>query len=115
MNNTSARNDQQSANIIALAASGVDPIMTVSKGERLLWKHLNLLSISSISISSSLYLYLFVSAANEHERNCLHPQKSGYEVMAALEAHDVKIKEEKKMFNTLIDLLSYEKIIFNGQ
>lgn len=35
--------------------------------------------------------------------------------MAALEAHDVKIKEEKKMFNTLIDLLSYEKIIFNGE
>ncbi|EDW50265.1 cysteine and histidine-rich protein 1 homolog [Drosophila sechellia] len=50
---------------------------------------------------------------NEHERNCLHPQKSGYEVMAALEAHDDRIKEEKKMFNTLIDLLSYEKIIFN--
>ncbi|KAH8379463.1 hypothetical protein KR009_005110 [Drosophila setifemur] len=49
----------------------------------------------------------------EHERNCLHPKKSGYEVMAALEAHDVMIKEEKKMFNTLIDLLSYEKIIFN--
>lgn len=34
--------------------------------------------------------------------------------MAALEAHDAKIKEEKKMFSTLIDLLSYEKIIFNG-
>lgn len=34
--------------------------------------------------------------------------------MSALEAHDAKIKEEKKMFNTLIDLLSYEKIIFNG-
>ncbi|BFF97687.1 cysteine and histidine-rich protein 1 homolog [Drosophila madeirensis] len=49
----------------------------------------------------------------EHERNCSHPKKSGYEVMAALEAHDLKIKEEKKMFNTLIDLLSYEKIIFN--
>lgn len=63
MNNTSARNDQQSANIIALAASGVDPIMTVSKGERLLWKHLNLLSISSISISSALYLYLLVSCS----------------------------------------------------
>lgn len=62
----------------------------------------------------SIYIFLF-PAANEHERNCLHPQKSGYEVMAALEAHDVKIKEEKKMFNTLIDLLSYEKIIFNGQ
>ncbi|TMW54222.1 hypothetical protein DOY81_000721 [Sarcophaga bullata] len=50
----------------------------------------------------------------EHERSCLHPKKSGYEVMAALEAHDAKIKEEKKMFSTLIDLLSYEKIIFNG-
>ncbi|XP_011295496.1 zinc finger TRAF-type-containing protein 1 homolog [Musca domestica] len=49
----------------------------------------------------------------EHERNCLHPNKSGYEVIAALESHDAKIKEEKKMFNTLIDLLSYEKIIFN--
>jgi len=35
--------------------------------------------------------------------------------MAALEAHDDRIKEEKKMFNTLIDLLSYEKIIFNGE
>lgn len=53
--------------------------------------------------------------ATEHERNCLHPQKSGHEVMFALEAHDVLIKEEKKMFNTLIDLLSYEKIIFNGE
>ncbi|XP_065359451.1 zinc finger TRAF-type-containing protein 1 homolog [Calliphora vicina] len=50
---------------------------------------------------------------SEHERSCLHPTKSGYEVMAALEAHDAKIKEEKKMFSTLIDLLSYEKIIFN--
>ncbi|XP_059227034.1 zinc finger TRAF-type-containing protein 1 homolog [Stomoxys calcitrans] len=50
---------------------------------------------------------------SEHELNCLHPNKSGYDVMAALEAHDAKIKEEKKMFNTLIDLLSYEKIIFN--
>lgn len=53
--------------------------------------------------------------ATEHERNCLHPNKSGYEVIAALESHDAKIKEEKKMFNTLIDLLSYEKIIFNGK
>ncbi|CAD7004346.1 unnamed protein product [Ceratitis capitata] len=50
---------------------------------------------------------------NEHERNCLHPTKSGFEVMAALEAYDAKIKEEKKMYLTLIDLLSYEKIIFN--
>ncbi|XP_037933997.1 cysteine and histidine-rich protein 1 homolog isoform X2 [Teleopsis dalmanni] len=49
----------------------------------------------------------------EHERNCLHPSKKGFEIMAALEAHDAKIKQEKTVFNTLIDLLSYEKIIFN--
>ncbi|XP_068148492.1 zinc finger TRAF-type-containing protein 1 homolog [Drosophila tropicalis] len=49
----------------------------------------------------------------EHERNCLHPQKSGRDVMAALVAHDDMFKEEMKMFHTLIDLLSYEKIIFN--
>lgn len=59
-------------------------------------------------------IFSFFYVANEHERNCLHPTKSGYEVMAALEAHDARIKGEKKMFNTLIDLLSYEKIIFNG-
>lgn len=49
----------------------------------------------------------------QHERVCLHPHKSGYEVMSALEAYDAKMKDEKKMFGTLIDLLSYEKIIFN--
>ncbi|XP_055909236.1 zinc finger TRAF-type-containing protein 1 homolog [Eupeodes corollae] len=49
----------------------------------------------------------------QHERVCLHPHKSGYEVMSALEAYDAKMKDEKKMFSTLIDLLSYEKIIFN--
>ncbi|KAL5292201.1 CYHR1 family protein [Megaselia abdita] len=48
-----------------------------------------------------------------HEANCLHPHKSGYEVMAALEAYDSKLKEERKMYSTLIELLSYEKIIFN--
>lgn len=60
-------------------------------------------------------IIIILIVASEHERNCLHPNKSGYEVMAALETFDSKIKEEKKMFNTLIDLLSYEKIIFNGK
>ena len=62
-----------------------------------------------------LNLRILYLIATEHERNCLHPTKSGYEVMTALEIHDAKIKEEKKMFSTLIDLLSYEKIIFNGK
>lgn len=34
--------------------------------------------------------------------------------MIALQAHDARAAEEKKLFLTLIDLLSYEKIIFNG-
>lgn len=49
-----------------------------------------------------------------HETNCTHPKKSGAEVMIALQAHDARAAEEKKLFLTLIDLLSYEKIIFNG-
>lgn len=48
-----------------------------------------------------------------HEGNCTHPKKSGAEVMIALQAHDARAAEEKKLFLTLIDLLSYEKIIFN--
>lgn len=48
-----------------------------------------------------------------HEANCAHPKKSGAEVMVALHAHDARAAEEKKLFLTLIDLLSYEKIIFN--
>lgn len=35
--------------------------------------------------------------------------------MSALEAYDSKLKEERKMYSTLIELLSYEKIIFNGK
>ncbi|XP_065073563.1 zinc finger TRAF-type-containing protein 1 homolog [Ochlerotatus camptorhynchus] len=51
--------------------------------------------------------------APSHETNCTHPKKSGAEVMVALQSHDVRAAEEKKLFLTLIDLLSYEKIIFN--
>lgn len=48
-----------------------------------------------------------------HETNCAHPKKSGAEVMVALQDHDAKAAEDKKLFLSLIDLLSYEKIIFN--
>lgn len=44
----------------------------------------------------------------------MHPKKSGAEVMLALEATDATQSEDKKLFNILIELLSYEKIIFNG-
>lgn len=35
--------------------------------------------------------------------------------MLALQATDATQSEDKKLFNTLIELLSYEKIIFNGK
>lgn len=35
--------------------------------------------------------------------------------MQALEASDAEVNEEKKLFSTLIELLNYEKIIFNGK
>lgn len=53
--------------------------------------------------------------ASEHEENCLHPKKTGAEVMLALQANEADQSEEKKLFSTLIELLSYEKIIFNGK
>ncbi|XP_053660181.1 zinc finger TRAF-type-containing protein 1 homolog [Anopheles marshallii] len=54
-----------------------------------------------------------IHEVSTHEGNCAHPRKSGADVMVALQAHDVKAAEDKKLFLTLIDLLSYEKIIFN--
>lgn len=53
--------------------------------------------------------------ASEHEENCLHPKKTGAEVMLALQENDAQLNEERKLFSTLIELLSYEKIIFNGK
>lgn len=55
------------------------------------------------------------SLAIEHEGNCSHPKKSGADVMLALQANDVKLNEERKLFSTLVDLLSYEKMLFTGK
>ncbi|XP_055305504.1 zinc finger TRAF-type-containing protein 1 homolog [Sitodiplosis mosellana] len=54
-----------------------------------------------------------IHESTEHEANCLHPKKTGAEVMLALQENDVQMNEERKLFFTLIELLSYEKIIFN--
>lgn len=35
--------------------------------------------------------------------------------MAALKERETKYNEEKKLFGCLVDLLSYEKITFNGK
>uniref|UniRef100_A0A336L8H2 CSON006595 protein n=1 Tax=Culicoides sonorensis TaxID=179676 RepID=A0A336L8H2_CULSO len=54
-----------------------------------------------------------IHEVTEHEQVCAHPKKTGAEVMAALQDRDAKYREEKKLFLSLVDLLSYEKIIFN--
>lgn len=51
----------------------------------------------------------------EHEESCVHPKKTGADVMLALKERDEKHLEETKLFTTLLDLLNYEKIIFNGE
>lgn len=35
--------------------------------------------------------------------------------MLALQENEAHLNEERKLFSTLIELLSYEKIIFNGK
>jgi len=74
--------------------------------------------------------------ASQHESACAHPKsnddvnlaqsttqltiiptipESGADVMAALMDREAKYVEEKKLFGCLVDLLSYEKITFNGE
>lgn len=48
-----------------------------------------------------------------HQESCAHPQKSGSEVMEALQAIENTKNMEKMLYENLFDLLSYEKIIFN--
>ena len=46
---------------------------------------------------------------------CVHPHRSGAEVMEALHVMDLKCQEEKRLYDCVFDLLSYEKITFNGK
>lgn len=41
--------------------------------------------------------------------------ESGADVMSALADREACYGEEKKLFSSLVDLLSYEKITFNGK
>jgi hypothetical protein len=41
--------------------------------------------------------------------------ETGADVMGALKDREAHHEEEKKLFNCLVDLLSYEKITFNGE
>lgn len=50
----------------------------------------------------------------EHEKECVHPKKSGAEVMDALQVIEKKTEEERLLYESIFDLLSYEKMTFNG-
>lgn len=50
-----------------------------------------------------------------HELECVHPHRSGAEVMDALQQLDQQLVDERKLFSTIFELLGYEKIIFNGK
>ncbi|XP_076335357.1 zinc finger TRAF-type-containing protein 1 homolog isoform X1 [Tachypleus tridentatus] len=48
-----------------------------------------------------------------HEELCLHPHKTGKEVIEALAIIDEKNFQEKELYSCVFELLSYEKIAFN--
>lgn len=49
----------------------------------------------------------------EHEAHCVHPHRSGADVMEALRDIDARTLEERRLYDNVFDLLSYEKITFN--
>lgn len=55
-----------------------------------------------------------VHESSAHENECPHPNKSGADVMGALMVIDQKNEEEKQFYDAIFELLSYEKITFNG-
>ena len=48
-----------------------------------------------------------------HAESCIHPHKSGREILDVLVALDREAIEEKKLYDSIFDLLSFEKITFN--
>lgn len=48
-----------------------------------------------------------------HKESCIHPHKSGKEVMTALARIDDNTNRQMTMYSTLFDLLSLEKLVFN--
>ncbi|XP_013410757.1 cysteine and histidine-rich protein 1 [Lingula anatina] len=48
-----------------------------------------------------------------HEQSCLHPKKSGDEIMEALKQIDESRARETMLFDSIFNLLSFEKITFS--
>lgn len=54
-----------------------------------------------------------VHERSAHEDECVHPHRSGAEIMETLKIYDQKLLEERKLYDSIFDLLGYEKISFN--
>lgn len=50
----------------------------------------------------------------EHERNCIHPHNTGAQVLQALDLIEQSKKEEKLLYQSIIEFLSFEKVDFHG-
>lgn len=52
--------------------------------------------------------------ARGHEARCAAPAQSGADVLAALAERERRARDAGKLYAQVLDLLSYEKITFNG-
>ncbi|XP_045473358.1 cysteine and histidine-rich protein 1 homolog [Harmonia axyridis] len=50
---------------------------------------------------------------SEHENECAHPHRSGADVMESLRTIDQEIADERKIYDSIFELLGFEKILFN--
>lgn len=57
--------------------------------------------------------FIFFFSLEPHAETCIHPNKSGREVLASLLVIDKEAQDEKKLYDSIFDLLSFEKITFN--
>lgn len=52
---------------------------------------------------------------DEHSSQCAHPKKEGREIIHSLKDKDAEADEEQQSMNLLINVLSFEKVCFNGK
>ncbi|XP_043243407.1 cysteine and histidine-rich protein 1 homolog isoform X3 [Amphibalanus amphitrite] len=48
-----------------------------------------------------------------HQTQCVHPHNTGETIMGVLQAGELRRQREAQLYDTIFDLLSFEKILFN--
>ena len=49
-----------------------------------------------------------------HQTQCVHPHNTGDTIMGVLQASELRRQRDAQLYDTIFDLLSFEKILFNG-